>query len=208
MIKHCFILFITITNFSWALTGDEILAKVTAKFKSLESLEAKFEVSLIWQMTKREEKMEGLYVFKKPGLYSILMNSQEIWCNGETLWRYSKQNNQILIQDILDAGQTFDLGTLLKQSTKNYLIKYIGNTKINGIECWEVLLDSNSPDQYFSKLSLWIDPNNEIPKKVVTNDLNGNQGTYLFLKIKLNKEIADEYFDFTPPKGVETLDMR
>ena len=64
-------------------------------------------------------------------------------------------------------------------------------------------------DQSFIKsMKVWVEEGTWIIRKVETTDVNDTETTYTVRDVKLNSDIKDSRFSFTPPPGTELVDLR
>ena len=76
--------------------SDSILKAVSAKYKSFKTYKASFAYNL-------ENKKDKINITKKGTIYvkglkfKIEMGNLEIFCDGKTIWKYNKEDNEVEI---------------------------------------------------------------------------------------------------------------
>jgi outer membrane lipoprotein-sorting protein len=57
-------------------------------------------------------------------------------------------------------------------------------------------------------MKVWIDEGSWTLRKVEMIDVNDTEKTYSVQEIKMNTDLKDSTFLFTPPSGTEVVDLR
>ncbi len=189
----------------------ELAAAVDRQYNSLESLQADFteiyagpgiqrtESGTLW--LKRPGKMRWDYREPRPKLFIA---------NGRDAWFYvpgERQARKMPVKKLDDL-----------RSPLRYLL---GKTKLQkefeGLSLAPDVPPLNSGDlvlrgvpkgmkERINQVLLEISPNKEIDR-IVIEEVDGSTTEFRFQKQKRNAEVSERQFRFTPPPGVETIEV-
>lgn len=190
--------------------AKSILDAVTQKVNGLKSLKANFTLNLAGANGKTKQSKSGTF-FMKGQKYKILIQGQEIICDGKTVWTYVKDNNEVQISNYNPSEQTISPNKLITNFyDKEYKYKYAGIKKSGVRNCDAIELTPNNTDKQFSKVEILVDKaTNTIAGGSIT-EKNGNHYTYTISNFSSNAAITDDQFTFNTQthKGVEVVDLR
>jgi len=149
-------------------------------------------------------------------------HTRGFWLNGKTLTILDRTNNLYgtvpvtgTIDEVLDTAQdrfgiTFPLEDFLVSDPYEAMahIKggaYLGKATILGTACKYVAFSTDKVDW-----QLWVDTAQGLPRKLVItykDEKTQPQYTAIFSNWKLNAELPDATFTFTPPKGASKIEI-
>jgi len=149
-------------------------------------------------------------------------HTRGFWLNGKTLTILDRTNNLYgtvpvtgTIDEVLDTAQdrfgiTFPLEDFLVSDPYEAMahIKggaYLGKATILGTPCKYVAFSTDKVDW-----QLWVDTSQGLPRKLVItykDERTQPQYTAIFSNWKLNAELPDATFTFTPPKGASKIEI-
>jgi outer membrane lipoprotein carrier protein len=193
---------------SFAITPEELVRQTEKEALGAATLIVDFKLSIHWQLRDTLEEKSGKIYLKKPEKYRIELGDNLIVSDGETFWRYSKKNRQLVINRIRDIESDFQPGQWLFKYSDQYKPAGLDSAVQAGEKCYGVRLVPKEEGARFDSLQVWISGKNSLPIKIETKDKNDNSATYTIDKIVRNTELADKLFRFSPPKGTEVIDMR
>ena len=156
-----------------------------------------------------DESREGTIIIKG-NKYKIDMGAQQIFCDGETLWTYLVDDEEVMINSVEEGEDSFSPKDLLSSYTKNYNSNFIKERKKNDIIVQVVVLKPITEKTY-SKVKLLIDKEKKQLISSTIFDKNGSKYIYQIKKFESNIDnINDADFIFDPKKypDVEINDMR
>jgi outer membrane lipoprotein carrier protein len=175
--------------------GDDVLKSVQDKFNSIESFSADFSES--------QSSIKGVFYFKKENQFKIKTGKQEITNNGSTIWNFDVSQNRVVINDVENESSSFSL--------RQYLFEYPEKCEVE-------ISKSDSGEQYlkltpvsdelgFSLAKIYIDDNYLVKKIILENGLAAGINLE-FKNVKLDIELTDDFFNFSPPEGSRIIDLR
>ncbi len=184
-----------------------ILDAMSDKYQAMPAFTSDFEYILENPSEDLTETFEGT-VSVKGDMYRLSMEGQEIINNGETVWTYMEELNEVNISDYLAEEQDISLNnifTLYKEGYKYLYIESADNGKLDIID----LVPEDVSNNYF-KIRLAIKSDNQELTRFQVFDKNGNRYIYKIVTFKDEPTLGDDYFNFDPTKyeGVEVIDFR
>lgn len=188
-----------------AQDAQEIIRKVQSKYDNISDARATFT-----QTTKpsggKGKSTSGVIYIRKQNSYRIEAGSQIIITDGATSWVYSPNKKQVVIDNYKDDGSSFSPNKFLFNYPENFYSDLEGEEKIGGAECYVIKLSPRSGGSVKSA-KIWIDKNEDVIRKI-TISTNQSTNTYTLKDITLDAGISSSKFTFTPPSGVEVIDLR
>lgn len=185
-----------------------VLDAASKKVSALKSVKANFALSLAAGKVKDTKK--GTFIMKGQK-YRVSIGGQEIICDGKTVWTYSKDANEVQVNNFNASEQTLSPAKLFTNFyDKEYKYAYSGTRTIGGKSCDIVTLTPTGKSaKQFSKIELAVDKKNTIVGGNVW-EKNGNQYKYDISGFTPNPPVTDAQFVFDAKKypGVEVVDMR
>jgi outer membrane lipoprotein-sorting protein len=201
--KNIIRIFITIifvfiaTTFSQNDAG-KVLNDLQTKFDSIKDLSVEFT-----QSSNGKSKLTGMLFIKKENKLRIDTKNLIIVTDGTTSWSYNKKENKVIISnyDENDPG-VFSINELVYDLPADSDIELSDDNEQNVLT-----LTPNSYEYSFDSVKLWLGEDNLI-SKVVLNDAAMGKVEVKFSNYRLNQNLNDSEFSFTPPEGSRIIDIR
>ncbi|UCB51814.1 MAG: outer membrane lipoprotein carrier protein LolA [Candidatus Zixiibacteriota bacterium] len=198
---------ITCVRSAKAVSSDELAQQVEKKYRSLKSLSVDFEKITRSEIFETESKIKGKMLLKNPDKFKIDTKDETIVCDGEFVWSYSVENQQV-IKNLADRSENlFKPNQYLANFRSGYVPRLTGEEKIDRTRCYKLSLSPKEEDVFIKKMTIWVDKKKLLAKKLEYTDSNDNQVTLIFQRTKTNRKIKDSEFVFQTPPGVEELDL-
>jgi outer membrane lipoprotein carrier protein len=184
-----------------------ILDAMSDKYQAMPAFTSDFQYILENPSEDLSETFEGT-VSVKGDMYRLSMEGQEIINNGETVWTYMAELNEVNISEYMAEEQDISLNnifTLYKEGYKYLYIESADNGQLDIID----LVPEDVSNNYF-KIRLAIKTDNQELNRFQVFDKNGNRYIYKIVTFKEEAALGDDYFNFDPSKyeGVEVIDFR
>ena len=199
---------------AWGIDGPEVIGKLQAQFDAMHSLSARFEKRHYWKLDGQAHEIEGRIYVQKPDRFRLETRIQTVVTDGETAWSYVPDNRQVLMQSYTSVKddrsyekQLFDL-ILTGGYLDRFVPRYAGEERVDRKACHLVELAARQDGAYISRVRLWVDGKEWQVRRVEYQNINDDITTYTLSDLKVNKKLKDGLFQFTPPKGVEVVDLR
>ena len=196
---------VSITYSQDNITAQEIIQNVQNVYSSITDAKASFTQTIKFSSAKAQSSSGTLYI-KKENKYRIETSSQTIVTDGTTSWSYSPNKKQVVIDNYKETGNTFSPNKYLFQYPENFYSDLEGTEKLGGNDVYVLKLKPRESGSVKSA-QLWVDKDDWLIKKIT---IVGDESTTTFnvKNIRLDIGISDSKFTFTPPEGVEVIDMR
>lgn len=190
--------------------AKKILDAVSAKFKSFKSVQATF--------TLKNEDSRGNVLGSKTGKvsmkgnkYNVLINGQEIFCDGSNIWTYDKSVNEVTITRLDPSATTITPQKLFTNFyDKDFLSKLNGEKTLDKKVLQEIEMTPVDKTKPFHKVYILVDKANKTIYSSRVLDKSGNVYTYTVSNLNGNANVSDAQFVFDKSKypGVEVIDLR
>jgi len=189
--------------------SDSILKAVSAKYKSFKTYKASFVYNL-------ENKKDKINITKKGTIYvkglkfKIEMGNLEIFCDGKTIWKYNKEDNEVEINTFNAAKNDLSPQKILNTYEKGYVSEFIEEKMENGVMVQQIRLTPIDKTKNIHTVKLFVQKQGKI---IVRSKLYGKFGdiyTYEIPKFQAHIKILDHFFVFNKKAhpGVSENDLR
>lgn len=193
-----------------AQTPRETLDRAARTYQGLSSFSADF-----WQVI--DDPMLGNYrsrgrlIQSGDGRLSLRFTDpagEMIVLDGRNVWMYlpSTEPGQVRKIPVTSLPDYFNPRSLLDQPGRRFTAKSIRRDQLNGRSADVVLLEPKSPDLPFSEVTLWIDREDGLPRRLQFKERSGATRTFTFADVRTNQRIPDRTFTFDVPPGVRIVD--
>lgn len=202
--KYLIILSAFIFSVSSAQDAQEIIKNVQSKYENITDAKATFTQTLKGSGGKANSSTGVIYI--KKNKYRIEAGGQIIITDGQTSWSYSPKRKQVIIDTYKDDGNSFSPNKFLFNYPENFYSDLEGDENVGGVDCYVIKLSPRSGGSVKSA-KIWIDKNENLIRKIniVTNE---STNTYSLKDISLDAGLSSSKFSFSPPDGVEVIDLR
>ena len=194
----------------FGITGETVLAEIQKRYERTSDFEAQFVQEYVGKVMQRIQKGEGKVYFKKKGMmfWDYRTPVQKLISNGQTLWYYQPEENQVFVSDISKFLQEkTPLAFLAGEGnlTRDFNLANFNEALSAREENYVVELAPKEPNATLSKLILTVDKKNYAVIQTDVIDQLGNITRTRFLNIKTNVSLQDSFFQFTIPPGTEII---
>ncbi|MDL2313033.1 outer membrane lipoprotein carrier protein LolA [Bacteroidales bacterium OttesenSCG-928-B11] len=188
--------------------ANEILDKLAAQYKKYPSVSIQFTLRIEENKTA-VNKIAG-EVLVKDNMYKMTIPGQQIYCDGETIWTYQKDVNEISVFQNDEEDETLiNPIQLLDNWKKNYTAKFIREETVNNKKITIVDVTPIKQESYF-KIRIFVD---EAKNEIVGFSMYEKDNSvyvYNFDKTETNKIVQKTDFQLKTADfpGVDINDMR
>jgi len=191
-------------SFVFAENNKDPLQDFLSDFKSME---ANFVQSLINEDGEELEKTEGLLYLQQPGKIHWSYETpyaQKIITNGDVLWMYDEDLEQLTIREIGNAINETPAGIILGN---NDIAEHFVQVDMGVIEDfdWIELTPKNLEAQY-RNIRLGFEKS-RLRMMIILDNL-GQTTRIDFSNVKKNQQLSSMLFEFEIPEGVDVIDER
>ncbi|MBN1967742.1 MAG: outer-membrane lipoprotein carrier protein LolA [Candidatus Delongbacteria bacterium] len=192
------------TNFLMSMSKDKVAKGIKSELDKMKNVIIEFEQVQFWELAGEQSSEFGVVKFVDVQKYKIEMDGNYIIFNNGTVFRYSKENNQILIEKIesndtsaLDIRLLFQLEESFEIFDFNELEDEI---KVN-------LKPKKHGENMILELNLLLSDKFEA-KEMEILDIDDNKTIYKIIKIDKKQVFDDNEFNFKDNGKVEVMDLR
>ena len=187
-----------------AQSGNDILKKIQNKFKSINNFNADFTQTISDPEGQQNGKLSGKFFYKRKNKFAVELKSGSIISDGTTVWNYDARLKRVVISNFSDEPTSFSLERYIFDYPALCKVKYVGNEKGKD-EIIELVPKENYID--FKSAKIWKSSDDMISRMEIIDLADAKYGFQLSA-IKVDQDIADSKFSFTPPKGIKIIDLR
>lgn len=192
--------------------AKQILNEVSEKTQSYNTISASFVFSMDNEEMEIHEKNEGSIQLKGQKYVVDLPDvGMKVYSDGETLWNYMQDGNQVTISKIEDnSSDLMDPSSIFNIYEKGFESKYIGEKQNAGKILYQIELYPDTDEHDVSKIILYIDKSNMMINSAVLYGTDGNLYSVEVTKMDIDAELLDSYFVFNTGNygDIEIIDFR
>ncbi len=203
------ILFLTITGFGQSdKEADELLTKIIDKTASYDNFKAQLSYTMVNKEMDINEKKTG-FIYVSKDKYRIEMESQVIICDGETIWTYLKDSEEVMVSNVEDNDESISPTKILTTYNEDYKAKFDSDNKYKNSDIKAINLKPNDGKQ-FEQMTLVVNQESLSLERFSVFDKNGNVFTYHIINLTPNLDLPETTFSFNPEDypDVDVIDMR
>jgi len=186
-----------------------ILDQMSEKYKSLTSFKADFTYELENKMENIQEEFSG-NIIVKGDKFRLDLGDQEIYNDGEIIWTFLKDVNEVNIDYYLPDDGDMTPSNIFTAYKDGYKYMLIGKERLGNQNFDIIDLVPDDPGKPFYKVKLWINEKDNTLKQWKLFDKSGN--TYLYDIVNFNGSYtardSEFQFDIAKYPGVEEIDLR
>ncbi len=186
----------------------EILDKVSQKTEAYKSFKAEFTYKMQNKEAGIDESKDGVLVVSGDK-YNLEIAGQEIICDGETVWTYIEDADEVQINTVEDNDESITPNNLFSSYQKDYKSKFVKETFQYGTDVYVIDMTPNE-GKNFSKVRIIIDKDKLEILDFTIFDNSGSSYSYVINKFTPDVEIKDSDFTFDTADypDLEVVDMR
>lgn len=188
---------------------DKLLNTISNRYKNFKTIKADFIYSIESKAENINEKQKGsLYV--KGNKFRLDISDQIILCDNKTIWTYSKEVNEVQVNNYDPKKAPLKLDDIFTMYNKGFLSKMIESKKEGKNEIVIVELTPKDKKKNYFKIKLTIDKTNQTIIKSQVYEKSGTIHTYTVTNQFPNIKLEDKFFVFDVKKypKCEVIDLR
>ncbi|MCF6768136.1 outer membrane lipoprotein chaperone LolA [Thiotrichales bacterium 19S11-10] len=207
LFKKCFFyLSLTVLLFSYtrafAMQTPTETDELLQRLHYIDSYKANFTQTVVDKATNNQNVSYGTLWVKQPSFFKweiIKPNKQLLISNGKTLWNYDTDLQQVIIEKVPEHISEAPILLLLKGDPKSlnqlFIIKRLKKNKF-------LLTPRNTDTVAIKEILIFFD--NGHLKKLTLRSFT-DMDTYILFSDFQKEEFPNNFFSFSPPKGVDIL---
>lgn len=179
--------------------GKDFLDAVQKKYKSLNDLSADFK-----QSTNGKASINGKIFFSKGNKLRLELKNSTIISDGTILWNYNKGQKKVVINNASGSGpSSFTIDKFLYDYPSKSDVTLEKEDNLDVL----VLVPQKDNNMNFKKTKIWVNQDYLILEVSIEN-LSGTITNIQFSNYKLNQNLPESRFTFSPPEGTNVIDLR
>lgn len=190
--------------------GQEILEIIQNQYTNTFDLEANFSQEYIGKVMRQPQKGEGKVYFKKRGMlrWDYQIPKQQLISDGQTLWFYQPEENQVVVSDVSKMIKEF--GFLTGEGDLRRDFKLIETKEQSSNKEGNLILELIPRETHpsLTKVVLTVDKRTYLVIQTDIFDGLGNVTRTRFSEIRTNVKLPNTLFQFVIPAGVEILKVQ
>jgi outer membrane lipoprotein carrier protein len=208
-----FSLFLFVLVFRAAVPGataQDILAEVQNQYEKTSDFEANFFQEYIGKVMRQSQKGEGRVYFKKKGMmrWDYKTPNQKIISDGQTLWFYQPEENQVLVSHTEKMIKEFGFLVGEGDLRRDFKLLKVNESAPQKEDPLVMEITPKETHPAISKLILAVDKKTYLVIQVDVFDGLGNVTRTRFADIKTNTNLSSSFFQFKVPPGTEIIKMQ
>lgn len=217
MINRIILLIVLSTSFAIAQqapkpvdkNADKLLNLISTRYKNFKTIKADFIYSIESKAENISEKQKGS-IYVKGNKFRLDIADQVIMCDNKTVWTYSKEVNEVQVNNYDPKKAPIRLDDIFTMYNKGFLSKILEIKKEGKNDIVLVELTPKDKKKNFFKIKLTIDKTNQTITKSQVFDKNGTIHTYVVTNQFPNVKLEDKFFVFDVKKypKCEVIDLR
>ena len=182
--------------------------RLQARYDAIRDFSADFAHSYAGGVLQATDVERGAVHVKKPGRWRFDYTHPEIKrfvSDGRTVVSYFPADGQAIVSELPPGGSATPASFLAGDGdlTRDFDARYVDGAPEDA--GWVVELTPRAPDAEYETLTLAIDTGDLAIRRMSAVDLQGGVSTYVFSNLQQNQGIADRFFEFDAPRGVEVV---
>ncbi|MDG1773348.1 MAG: outer membrane lipoprotein chaperone LolA [Oceanicoccus sp.] len=194
-----------LSSFSLVAASETAVQQLSAQLQAMNSLTAEFKQTINDNTGAVLQEAEGSLTVKRPRRFHWRTEQPYehlVVTDGKDLWLYDIDLEQITQQAFtpdLDKAPALLLSGEVDEISKQYQVQ-VSSSADNTLT---FTLTPNRPDNLFKQLTISF--NNKQLQGMILKDSFEQLTTIMFSSVRLNVDVADSLFLFTPPDGVDVI---
>jgi len=179
--------------------SKDFLNSVQNKYKSINDFSAGLKQSI-----NGKTSVNGKIYYSKGNKLRLELKNSTIISDGTTLWNYNKTQNKVVINNASGSDQSsFTIEKFLYDYPSKCVVSLEKENNLNVL----VLIPKNDAKMNFKTTKISVTPDYLIIQVYIEN-LSGSVTNFQFSDYKLNQNLPDSRFSFSPPEGTNVIDLR
>lgn len=186
----------------------EILDRLTKVTEAYKTIHVEFSYKMNNEEANIDEITEGVLTIMGDS-YRLNIASQVVICDGETIWTYIEDAEEVQINSVEDSEESITPNKLLTAYNDDYRSKFVRESFQYGTTVNVIDLTPLEGKSYY-KVRLIINKDKNQLHDITIFDKNGSTYSYIIKEFTPNVDVEDFTFSFKESDypGVDVVDMR
>ncbi len=167
------------------ITAEEVINRVQEQISTETPLRVSFQQVFEWKLTGNVEQVDGEMILHGLDQFRITTPDQTVVSNGNTMWTYSRLENQVLIDNVREDPRSLMPRDIFFSYQEDYDVSvWRRSVQMEGEPTIVLQMDPIDQDQYVQETRVWVNTNTWHPEQVQFTDINENETTYLISSVE------------------------
>ena len=184
-----------------AQSADAVAKRLQERYAGVRTLTADFT------QTAGSQTLRGTLSVKGEA-FRLELPGQVLVTDGRTLWSYSADEEQVVIQDYDPSDVGFQIGQLFTDYLEVFRPTGASRATISGVQHDVLALRPREAGSSVRDVTVYARSSDGVPTRIRVHDVNGASLAFDLRNVRLNPELPSSRFRFSAPAGTETVDLR
>ncbi len=184
-----------------AQSPDAVARELQRRYGRVSSLQANFV------QTSGGQRMNGTLAVRG-NAFRLDLEEQTLVTDGRTMWSYTQDDRQVVIQDYDERQVGFSVGQLFTDYLRVFRATGATKATISGVQYDVLSLRPRASGSAVRDATLYVRSSDAVPTRVRVHDRNGGTLQFDVSNVRLNRSLASSLFRFDAPRGTEVVDLR
>ncbi len=190
------------------LNVKEITQKMQDRYEMIDDATASFTKHVKLGFSDIEQTYSGKILIKKPKMVRLESENETIVTDGATVWMYSPVNKQVIIDKYKENQNSVSPENFLLNLPQSYYATLLSESRDKNGATATIKLVPKDDRSFIKSVKIVLEEKTWDVRTISIDDVNDTETTYTISNLKLNTNIPDKTFQYTPPPGVEVVDLR
>ncbi len=189
--------------------AEKLVERISKRYKAFKTIKADFVYTIENKLQKSVEKQKG-NILVKGNKFKLDIANQLIICDNKTIWTYSREVNEVQINNYTPKEGAIRMDDLFTMYGKGFLYKTLETKKEGNKEIVVMELTPKDKKKKFFKIKLTVDKTNQTILNSQVFEKSGTIHNYSVTNQVPNIKYEDNQFVFDIKKypGIEVIDLR
>lgn len=189
-----------------------ILQRAERAYSAVRSSEADFVQQLSVPLLGTDQQSRGKIYHRRPDRFAMKFTDPAgdlIVADGTHFWMYypSTDRTQVIRASMGEAGERMDLQReFLSNSAERYAATLEGRESVGGRPAHVLSLIPRG-DSPYQRIRVWVDAEDHLARRFEMTEENGSTRRLELRNLRLNPDLPDALFRFTPPPGTQVFEQ-
>ena len=191
-----------------SLTVKDVTQMMQSRYEMIDDATASFTKHVKLGFSEIEQTYAGKIMIKKPTKLRLESENETVVTDGLTVWLYSPVNNQVIIDKYKENQNSVSPENFLLNLPQNYYATLLSVSKEKGVSLATLKLVPKDDRSFVKSVKIVVEQGTWNVRTVDIQDVNDTETTYTIKELRLNTNLGDKTFQYTPPPGAEVVDLR
>lgn len=190
-----------------AQSADALLEALSRTYNEHTGLRAEFTQTMSSAYSDFTESFSGTLLLKG-NRYRVETERQTLVTDGNITWIYNADENQVLINQNADSEDALSVDQLFSGYAARFDAGRVETESLGGRRHHVLHLNPKDSASFFAAVTVWMRADDNVISRIRIVDQNDTTMLFELRNVDLNARVDEQAFTFSPPQGVEVIDLR